>query len=163
MRVRRVAVGCSGSSRDYERLILVSGTGGATARCRRRRFLPSVRVHLVLRQRGVVARVLLILRMEVVHRVGDDVARVDRLLQPARDALQRPDGRATATPWALGRAAVATVRERKVHRDRREKHLDADEEVLVAGGDRALADVVHWTDDTSHAEDRKQHTCSLQP
>lgn len=81
---------------------------------------------------GAVLRVLLVLRVEVVERVSHYVLGVHGLLQAAGDGLHG-DG---AVRVAV-RVRVHGGREGVAQRHGRRQHLDADEEVLVAGRHRA--------------------------
>ncbi len=86
-------------------------------------------------------------------------------LEVGGDALQRHG--AAVRDHLLLRVQVA--REGEAQRDRREEHLDADEEVLVAGGDgsRLLRHVaflrVERADDARVLQDRQQQPCVRRP
>ena len=106
-------------------------------------------------------------------RVGHDVAWVHRLLQVRRDALQRHRVVAAAQPPAAPALAAAhrqrgvqRAREGEAQRDRRQRHLDADQQVLVAGRDGADTDHLDALLRVGRLErpgalhDRQHHACA---
>ena len=85
--------------------------------------------------------------------VAHDVLGVHGLLEVAGDALQR-DGAALGQRRVL---RVHAVRECEAKGDGRAEHLDADEEVLPAGGHGTCAD----PHEARLGEDRADGTCFL--
>lgn len=109
-----------------------------------------------------VLGVLLVLGVEVVDGVLHDVARVHRLLQRGRDALQ---GHRAPVP-GRGTRTVDAVRESKAQGHGSQEHFQTDEEVLPASRHSANANFVlsilrvEGADHLTLLQDSQYHTCT---